>query len=320
VSNRSTRELWPDDEESFLAELDALEAFVREGIALAHELQVLAKRSTSTVELPKIRDALQQISAILGEASAYLKLLLAHPANAMHPERAVLLNPQASDDERSVAAAEFASRVGLHGVIYDRRRERHEARLNAAIADAARDTGRSRHRVIQDVIAQGALIAGLEARHPQEYVEFVEDKTRGRLRYVRGSGGKIVPIVDLPVQLLVRWMDQQISHYVLDQWVPDWRERESVAGKLQFVDVDSVVDAAAPATQQIVWQISPELERLLGEKRVRLAELVERGYSQLEAGNELGISHGTARNHMTRSRALLKHLLRRKSDVTPPGD
>ena len=342
MSPRSTRELWPDDEPEFNRELDDLEsesreilgrirrltvearsileraAAVRAGApASAHELEVLA---ADLAAIPRPCDVSDSVSQIVDAIQA---LLNADPAHDELPvEWRALLDPATSDADRASAAAEYAARFGskdkLRKLLHERRYDVQCDRIEAAIHDEA--AGGAHAAVLRDAIAQAVLVASTEARAPQDKV-----RVAGHM-YVHGTAAaQLVPWRDLPPHLLRAWMQAEVRRYLLDRWIPDWRDREHLTETrgLRVVSVDDVASELAPTASASLDRsaLVAELEAAVGSLNMTIARLRSQGLTHPEIAARLGRSHADVRQRWSRTKRLAKRLRgARGRDVShPPG-
>lgn len=137
-----------------------------------------------------------------------------------------LLWPHTQEEGRAAAAADYGGVTRLNRFLSAERQSFHRNSLHAAIADGAETSGQSHTSVMSQAIARAARIAALEVHEPQERVLVTVDGSR-RIYTRNCDGGRIVPARDLPPSALESWLRGRVRRHVLDEFVPDWRARES---------------------------------------------------------------------------------------------
>ncbi len=204
MKDRSTRELWPADQEAWDAGMDELEHLIRDTPAAIAACRALIERAGTEeltgddrAGLDELRLLMLDLFRALVAWQDYFGTLLAQSEPDLPLQWHVLLSERSSDAELSAAADEYASQVGLVKLLNAHRYDQHHDALEEAIADEVRGTTQTRSAVVRHAIAQAALVAAVEARTPQPSVTFQRRGPRARPADPRcaaeGRGSGLMP-------------------------------------------------------------------------------------------------------------------------------
>lgn len=339
---RSTRELFAEDQDDFAAKLAHARWLFEEGAPLVamwwrHSrtyADLIATGESLTdaqmADYQVCRERFAEGARLLWPCVEVFTWMKRMDERHMPAPLWRLVSKETKDDELQDAANHFARETTLIRVVY-------EARWWELIAGMELLPSEER-----GVIAQAALFASREARSEQDFVEFdvvevdgVPTRRQYRLSY---GGGRIVPIRDLPTESFARWMKGRIRKYVLDELVPDWRERESLAavhGAVVSLDApvgddpgktlgDSLAavppaDAEAEHRAAVDWA---EVEQRLRPETAALVALRSRGMTIERAAAIVGLNPPAARQRLSRANRQLRRLLQhdhRRRTSHPPG-
>lgn len=226
-------------------------------------------------------------------------------------------------DERLDAAKRLASTRFSHP-LPRRRREFHRKALDQAVAERVDSLGTDPASVWRQTTAGALVIALAEARRPQPRVWL---KIRGDGRWVDNPPDGIVPR-SLPVHHYDFWLRGCVAREVLNDLLPDWREREAQAKpglsfeplqrpegedrdggelpSLTLVELRELEAAGDMAEERILSLSVDELLAALPEVEANLLRLVRDGYSIAEAARQMGRTPGSARTMLHRRRHRLE--------------
>ncbi len=226
-------------------------------------------------------------------------------------------------DERLDAARRLASTRFSHP-LPRRRREFHRKALDQAVAERVASLGMDPASVWRQTTAEALVIALAEGRRPQPRVRL---KICGDDRWLVNPPDGVVPR-SLPALHYDHWIRGRVAREVLDDLLPDWREREAQAkqglsfeplqrptgedrdgGELPSLTLAELreLEAAGDMAEESLLSLSmDELLAALPEVEANLLRLVRDGYSIAEAARQMGRTPGSARAMLHRRRHRLE--------------
>ncbi len=329
MSDRSTRGLFPDDQERHEASQRLAQRFVDEVVpSLFAELKDRLPE-LSVPELLHARQLVDEIDALLRSHLAYLERTAETMMAVLPAAWFTLLDRSQSEAEQEQAAEAVAAAIE-RGAVSTRRRAAHPE-FEQALRDEADRTGRTTAAVLRVAVRDAIRFVAFNAQQPQPVVRLRRD---GILRaYRRGFEGRasIVPIEDLPLDTFATWIRAQISNEVFEALLPGWRDSE----RGRETSLDELTEArgrAASALESDARADDPAQSIEHAEDRRRRQALLEvlrsvataedltiatlrtlERQTSAEVGATLGLPAGTVRRRM--------HQLRRRlEEARPKGE
>lgn len=256
---RSTHELWPSAE--YLTAAAALEEALRPQFleeltsTLCFYLGYCSGRrgagrltDEDAALLRELTDVGHDYAELAGSWQAHLERRRATMRELLNvPEEwHVLLDRTYPEHLLAAWAERYGARTTLASIVHKRRWDERREVFERELHEMATASGRSSAEAARELIAQAAHVAAIEARRPHSSVTVTVLGSRRQYRRGR-DGDDLMPIRDLPLQLVWRWVRQQMRRYVLEQIDPSGRDAEALADApapmvLVRIDPDAPID------------------------------------------------------------------------------